>query len=193
MKAFKSLAAAAALTLVGTTSAFAYQTYVPMDAGLPGVFDNTWTLSNSTSNPDFGGGKAGTTFDDFFTFNVPDTESISFSVTADHSSTSPWGVSFLSSKSVGGWALFVLADGTLLGTENAKIPRTIDSDGSFLLTSGTYVLEIAGKYAINNGTYSGYIDGIPQVTSVPEPATWALLLAGTGIVGGIARRRAGRA
>ena len=183
MKALKSLAAAVALALVGSSSAFAFnETFLPTDPGIPGVSNLSWTIDNTV----FTGGAAGTTFDDFYVFNVPDTEIISFGVDAVRNGGPQFQTSFLTAGATGGWALWDYADQTVLQSQLATQPFSVDSNGTYKLTSGTYVLELAGQYLVKNGAYNGYIAG---VQAVPEPATWTLLLAGTGIVGGIARRR----
>jgi hypothetical protein len=48
-----------------------------------------------------------------------------------------------------------------------------------------YGLRFGGAYMLATGT----ADGVPSVGGVPEPATWAMLIAGFGLVGASARRR----
>lgn len=38
-------------------------------------------------------------------------------------------------------------------------------------------------------SYGGYIDDVSLTAAVPEPATWALMILGFGLVGGVMRRR----
>lgn len=47
----------------------------------------------------------------------------------------------------------------------------------------------ANSFQDNNGTFNGAID---SVTAVPEPSSYALLLAGLGVVGAVARRRSAK-
>jgi len=54
------------------------------------------------------------------------------------------------------------------------------------LTSGTYTLKVSGSVA--GGATGGAIAQY-SVTAVPEPETYAMLLAGLGVMGAIARRR----
>ncbi len=54
------------------------------------------------------------------------------------------------------------------------------------LTSGTYTLKVSGSVA---GGGTGGAIAQYSVTAVPEPETYAMLLAGLGVMGAIARRR----
>jgi hypothetical protein len=54
------------------------------------------------------------------------------------------------------------------------------------LASNTYTLEVRGDVV---GTLGGSYTGSLNVVPVPEPETYAMLLAGLGIIGTIARRR----
>ncbi len=172
MNHLKKLALVAALSLFGLSAAHAAAVFVPADPGQPGQTDLIWDLGNAT----FGNHAKGSTFDDFFTFNVPDSESVEFTA----QSVGP-GVKFE------GFALYITADGTLLDLDILPTPALSLSGGPWSLTSGTYTLELAGVFTKRNGTYTGFIDGTP---AVPEPANWALMLAGLGAMGTLARRRA---
>ncbi len=54
-----------------------------------------------------------------------------------------------------------------------------------VLTTGQYHLDMFGTLGANMGVYSVSLAAAP----VPEPSTYALLLAGLGVVGFVARRR----
>jgi hypothetical protein len=61
------------------------------------------------------------------------------------------------------------------------------SHGSYVLTSGNYVLTAA----VTLSPYGGGGGAVELISSgaVPEPATWAMMIGGMGVVGGAMRRR----
>ena len=71
--------------------------------------------------------------------------------------------------------------------------------GSFTLAPGTYQIRLDGSAQgsdVDQGGGFGYLSGFTfarlldfQISAVPEPATWAMLLLGFGIVGAGLRRR----
>lgn len=73
----------------------------------------------------------------------------------------------------------VLADGSAFAGLNV--------DGSSL-TSGIYRINLATGAATSVGTFNGTLSGL-TVSAVPEPETYALMLAGLGVVGFMAKRR----
>lgn len=73
----------------------------------------------------------------------------------------------------------VLANGTAYAGLNV--------DGSSL-TSGIYSINLATGAATSMGTFNGTLSGL-TVSAVPEPGTYALMMAGLGIVGFMAKRR----
>ena len=55
------------------------------------------------------------------------------------------------------------------------------------LIAGTYTLRLTGTVnGSRGGSYTGFVS---EVSPVPEPSTYALVLAGLGVVGFVARRR----
>jgi hypothetical protein len=60
--------------------------------------------------------------------------------------------------------------------------------GSSVLPAGFYQLKVSGTVVGATASYGGNIVATP-VSAVPEPETYAMLLAGLGAVGFVARRR----
>ncbi len=176
MKFFKQLIVTVALAV----SAFAAHadTFVNKDIGAPGNFNNTWTFLgvNDTAHV------AGQQFNDFFIFNVPDTQYISVTLTSLLQGTSN-SASFLN----GGFLLYTYSDGDVVAAVDATKSNTV-TGGAWLLGSGTYGLYVAGSYLLNGGNYGGQILGTP-LTAVPEPSSILMLLAGMALVAGVAQRR----
>jgi hypothetical protein len=54
------------------------------------------------------------------------------------------------------------------------------------LAAGSYSLEVSG---LASGAGGGKYNGVLTVTAVPEPESYAMLLAGLGLMGAIAKRR----
>jgi PEP-CTERM motif len=66
--------------------------------------------------------------------------------------------------------------------------------GTFILGPGTYSVFVGGNDFTNYGSAQKFgLDAMLSVTAVPEPETYALLLAGLGVVGAVARRRQAKA
>jgi hypothetical protein len=79
--------------------------------------------------------------------------------------------------------------GTLFGPGTAPIGwRTYDQD--LILTAGTYSFRFAETD--NQGLFQAGLDNVVITsTPAPEPASWAMMLGGFGLVGGAMRRRRG--
>lgn len=125
-----------------------------------------------------------------------------FSYVASHCIASPPPGAYYDGELV-----WTFANGTLIGTYNGTlsataVPGAFDVAEWISFTGGT------GRYAGANGsaTFTGLLEfgmfeGIPGSTStgnftgtlsgpnIPEPATWAMMITGFGLVGASARRR----
>jgi hypothetical protein len=160
-----SFIAAAAFCATAATSASA-DTYALGTLG--NSFSYTGLFPHATSSQ---------TFSDLFTFTVPD------SYTADLSA----------------FTLNLSPFGVLLDIDNLQF--TLDGVGGEIsgvgagimksftaLASGDYQFEVTGKATgWFGGAYIGHMEG--SLSPVPEPATYAMLIAGLGLVGMMARRR----
>jgi hypothetical protein len=103
----------------------------------------------------------------------------------------------------GGVFGFGFAGGSLTGSYSGDVtptanPAVVNNITNYLVTGGTGkfagasgiftatgTLELASGLNINTQAISGTINA----PAVPEPATWAMLIAGFGLVGGMQRRR----
>ncbi len=87
---------------------------------------------------------------------------------------------------------FLYVDGTLV-TQNPGVHGvTTATSTSGLLTAGTHQLTLFYADRENTGAFLS-IDSSATITpTVPEPASWALMLVGFGGLGGLLRRRAVR-
>jgi hypothetical protein len=90
----------------------------------------------------------------------------------------------------------ITGHGTSLGgtsfTQTIKPTQTTSADtGNVLVTLGSAIESLRLKWDSSTiaPPASIGVTGTLSVTAVPEPATWALLLAGTAVVAGVARRR----
>lgn len=135
-------------------------------ANYSATFDSAGFAEIFTSYKKF----TGTTFNDTWTFS-----SVTAGTYAIEGSLSGSGLSFTS----------VVMDGT---------PWTLVSNGT--VTNFAELVSFTGSAPVSlniSGTKSGtalsfYAGGV-SVTAVPEPETYAMLLAGLGVMGAIARRR----
>jgi hypothetical protein len=78
---------------------------------------------------------------------------------------------------------------TLFNSSNVALGSGTNVDNAFSLASlniGSYRLAVTGNAT---GALGGQYNGALTVTPVPEPETVAMLLAGLGLMGSIARRR----
>ena len=78
-----------------------------------------------------------------------------------------------------GWLALVLTLSGPQGAARIRIWRSLKATGAAAVRDGVYVLPATDAFETAN--YS--------ITPIPEPQTYALLLAGLGAVGFVARRR----
>ena len=81
------------------------------------------------------------------------------------------------------------AGGPLYSTVGSSFQNLVPSSP---LAAGSYELRITGtSHPLNfmDGGYSGYMTLAPTTAPIPEPETYAMMLAGLGLMGFVARRR----
>ena len=79
-----------------------------------------------------------------------------------------------------------LFGGTLLQTSNFTSPDVFTGSNA---VNGTGPFSTTVRYDITFGAGPGNFNGTANLTAVPEPATWALMLLGFGAMGGMLRTR----
>ena len=89
-----------------------------------------------------------------------------------------------------GQAVAVKLDGQLLGTFSPTTSWSALSVSALQVAAGTHTLQFAGTNPLNKVDTSAFLDNVTMtVTPVPEPETYAMFLAGLGLMGAVARRR----
>jgi len=163
------LAAAAAVAVLGLAPAANASVSIACP-GTSGLGYCTFDEVNSTGN--FGDSfPDAQSFDDSFTLTL--TSNYQLSITATNTAAIGGPITFSSAE------LLDSALNSLGPIAFGAVPNT------FVLSAGTYYLSFAGD-AMQSASYSGTIDVAP----IPEPATWAMLVAGIAAVGVALRRRA---
>jgi hypothetical protein len=144
---------------------------------LPGVYDQYYPISNALGSVGTSVGGVDTFVDDYL-LQIFDTETFYLTLQSDLSGTTP-DVKF--------------ASVTMYDFNGAIYPFAFQtaSDTSFFasgltLHSGLYDLEITGDFKVDSGTYEG---ALSTIAPVPEPAQWAMMVLGLGVLGVFARRR----
>jgi len=140
--------------------------------GLSGAANAAASISYAGGSGTFGNsGIAAGSFTDLLNFTLPVSGTGNFTIT-----TSSTGVDF-KNVTIDGHAFSLTSVGPF--------------DYGFLigqaLTAGVKTLSIGGT-STGNGSYGGSITF--SAAAVPEPATWAMMIGGLGLVGGAMRRRA---
>jgi len=163
------LAASAAVAALGMTPAAnaSVSLTCPSSSGLGYC---TFDEVNGTGN--FGDSFASAqSFSDTFTLIL--TQDYQLSITATNTAATGGPITFTVSD-------LLDSSMTSLGTiAFGAVPTT------FMLTAGTYHLHFVGN-AIKSASYSGTID----ISPIPEPATWTMMVGGIAAVGVAMRRRA---
>ena len=149
-----------------------------INSGNVDLINNYWQPAGGSYSLDLNGSSAATISQSFAT-SVGTTYNVSFSMAGNHDGggdktitvgvTDPHSFSF-----------------ALAGSSHAAMGWQAESF-SFVATSAVSTLTFAGSPA--NSYYGAALDNVSVTAAVPEPETYAMLLAGLGLVGAIARRR----
>lgn len=128
-------------------------------------------------------------FTDIWTFDLGAASAVAASVTniqVSFASLSTGGIlgfsAWLNDKLLVGPSSEVLTNGVTVTTKVLA--------GGSILPAGTYQVKVSGTGITGaNASYGGVLVATPVAAPVPEPETFAMLLAGLGVVGFVARRR----
>ncbi|GCL62355.1 FxDxF family PEP-CTERM protein [Pseudaquabacterium pictum] len=116
--------------------------------------------------------------------NVNFFDTFSFSLTTE-SVVNATAVSFGGIRSGSAWSIVDSMDNLMAGTYSlTTIPASL---ASLTLGAGDYAVVVTGKGQASGGMYGVSVN----VTPVPEPETYAMMLAGLAALGFLARRRQG--
>ena len=170
-----AVAGAIALMAAPAANATVFNTYHP------GSGFNFYLTSGTPFTPsitaNFGDGFASAlTFDDKFVFIIPQNGLGSGSVSTSFSSTR--NKLTITNLMINGISYVVPATGSGQSLSVSDIP---------IIAGATNTIEVFGKTASRGGTFSGTLTF--SADDVPEAATWAMMLAGFGMVGAAMRRR----
>jgi len=169
-----TLAAVAAFAVAPSAMATTFPVGSPNFTASPGP--------NGTFSANFGNsGIAAGAFTDLFTFTLPTSGLGSGTVTSSASfANSPNDLDFTS--------VFVngtLADLTKLNNGLFEVAFT----SSVPIIGGQLNTITVNGFSRGGGAYGGQLSFIPSATAVPEPAAWAMMILGMGVVGFAMRRR----
>jgi hypothetical protein len=144
---------------------------------------------NATFGNSFSSVATGDTFADTYTFSIATGFDSSASLTSTYLNTTTVHDLSISSYTLSAYDATTGAYSTVY-TGVSTTSGTTDTWSLVAndLTSGTYALTVTGTVVGNaGGTYAG--DLAINVSPVPEPATYGMLMAGLGLMGFVARRK----
>lgn len=124
------------------------------------------------------------TFNDIWTFNLGTTSIVAASITNVAISFGSLSFGEITNFSALLNGVPLLLGGTSQTTNGVTVSTQVLA-GSTTLPPGFYQLQISGSAVGASASYGGNIVATP----VPEPETYAMLMAGLGVIGFVARRR----
>ena len=146
------------------------------------------TFTDGTSAASRSDITAGSMFTDDYDFTIPTASDDTFSATFTETKLSNISSPTLALFTSGG-----TPESSVISVASTPMAEYEELDVSGL-AAGSYYLQVAGTVgASGSGAYS--FSAASAVSATPEPATWALMIAGVGMVGGALRysRRNGAA
>ena len=178
-----SVAVLGALGMAGMASSASAATIVNVGA-LPPANPYFYLTSGTPTSPiitaNFGAtiSGAGTTFDDIFEFTIPQNGMGSGSLSTSFSSP-------LNELTISG----VMVDGVSRTLVSSSGGQSVTATGIPILNGVMNTIEVKGVTSSTNvnATYSG--TATFARAAVPEPASWALMIGGFGLIGAAMRRR----
>lgn len=128
-------------------------------------------------------------FNDIFSFILPPNSGSGYSI-LNFPLSIPGAGNF--NTIISSISLYSNADGILFNGDDTNIASFLVPGGNTIgftgepSLGGSMYISISG---IANGSLGGLYSGAISVSAIPEPETYAMLLAGLGIIGAIVRRR----
>lgn len=191
MLAVSSLFSAAALAATPTIVNGSFETNSVNGNYAYGEVASGWSISSGAGVSANNTAWTGTTATGSYFAFLQNVSSMSQTFTS--SSAANYSFSFdlaLRSGYSAGQAVSVSLDGVELGTYTASLLWSSTNAVAANIAAGTHTLTFAGLNPGNAFDTTAFVDNVSMsVSAVPEADTYAMLLAGLGVVGFVARRR----